>query len=265
MFYRLLLIFLITSVTWLPQQARSEDEKPYIMGSLGDSISAGFNAWRYGDNRELSWAGGLDPQGLVESHARRLKNQLVGRDLVVVNEAFVGAEVRQLQRQAARLLKSKPDYVTIAIGANDVCTWYEDYLPKLESYKQHLTQVIDRLIEANPKIKIVLLPVPSIPLMYELGLKRSGCQAKWDTMGVCKPILAADRTPQQRQDFTARFEHLNQTIGAIAAQYSINVRFVPEIAKAAFDDSMISPLDCFHPSIEGHNFISDLSFDPTWY
>lgn len=258
------ILFVILNA-WIPSLGRAEDEKPYIMGALGDSISAGFNAWRYGDNRELSWAGGLDAEGLVESHARKLKKLIPNRKVLVVNEAFVGAESNQLQRQAARLLRVKPDYVTIAIGANDVCTWYDDYLPKLELYERHLLQVIDRLIAANQLVKIVLTPVPSIPLMYELGIKRPGCQSKWDTMGVCKPLLASDRSAEDRLAFAERYQHLNQTIKDVAGRYPSHVRLAAAIAYTNFDESMISPLDCFHPSIKGHNFISELSFDPNWY
>ena len=112
------------------------DEVPYVMGALGDSISAGFNASRYGDNRELSWTGGQDSQGQVQSHARKLQTILGGRKVIVQNEAFVGAESAQLARQSARLLRTRLDYVTIAIGSNDVCTWYDDYLEKLAAYRQ---------------------------------------------------------------------------------------------------------------------------------
>jgi lysophospholipase L1-like esterase len=256
---------LVALLVGLPTLARAEREEPYVVGALGDSISAGFNALRFGDNREFSWTAGLDANGLVQSHARKIKTLLGDRNVVVVNEAFVGAESYQLPRQAARLLRQKPDYVTIAIGANDVCTWDEDYLPKLEHYQKHLTGVIETIIESNPKVKIVLAPMPSIPLMYELGARRPGCQSKWDTMRVCKPLLAAERTAEQRQAFVGRYRHLNQVIADIAGRYPVNVRLAAAIVNAEFDDSMISPLDCFHPSIKGQNLISELSFDATWY
>jgi lysophospholipase L1-like esterase len=256
---------LVIAFIFSPRLAAAEGDQPYVVGALGDSISAGFNALRYGDNRDLSWSGGLDAGGLVQSHARRIKSLLGDRNVVVVNEAFVGAESYQLPRQASRLLRVKPDYVTIAIGANDVCTWYEDYLPKLELYQKHLKGVINQIIAANSNVKIVLAPVPSIPLMYDLGSQRAGCQAKWDTMGVCKPLLAKDRTPEQRLEFVSRYRHLNQVIAEIAGLYPANIRFASALSESVFDVSMISPLDCFHPSIKGHNLISELSFDPTWY
>lgn len=262
---RVFSIFFVIISAWLSESLLAEEAKPYVMGALGDSISAGFNAWRYGDNRELSWSSGLDEQGIVQSHARRLKGLLSDRKVIVINEAFVGAESNQLPRQVTRLLRFKPDYVTIAIGANDVCTWDEDYLPKLELYESYLVQVIRRLIEANPVVKIVLAPVPSIPLMYDLGKTRAGCQSKWDTMGVCKPLLAHDRSADQREAFSLRYRHLNQKITDIAHRFPVNIRFAAAVADAVFDESMISPLDCFHPSVKGHNLISELSFDPTWY
>jgi lysophospholipase L1-like esterase len=240
-------------------------ERPYVMGALGDSISAGFNAARYGDNRELSWASGLDSQVQVQSHARKLQSVLGERSVEVHNEAFVGAISEQLPRQASRLLRVKPDYVTIAIGANDVCVWNEDYLAQLSDYTRNVDLTIQKIIAANAQVKIILSPVPTLRLMYELGVKRTGCQSKWDTMEVCKPLLASDRTDDDREKFYGRLSHLNKTIEEVAAKYPQNVRFAKSIADTAFDESSISSLDCFHPSVKGHNLISEMSFDPSWY
>ena len=244
---------------------RSAANSAYVMGSLGDSISAGFNATRYGDNRELSWASGVSDGQLVVSHALRLQSILSGRLVEVHNEAFVGADSTQLRRQTSRLLRVSPDYVTIAIGANDVCSWPENYESHIMEYRHSLMDSISRIVERNPRVKIVLAPVPSIPLMREIGIKIPGCQAKWDTMNVCRPLLDGSLTDAQRQGFVARYQHLNEVIAAVAAMYPVNVRFAKSLGEIVFDESSISPLDCFHPSIKGHQQISDHSFDPSWY
>jgi lysophospholipase L1-like esterase len=238
---------------------------PYVMGVLGDSISAGFNAQKVGDNREFSWSGGQSPNHEVQSHAIRLQQVLPDRQVVVYNQAFVGAQSTNLERETSRLLKVKPDYVTLAIGANDVCNWPSEYENHLQKYQQNVESSISRIIRRNPKVKIVLASIPSIPLMWELGVKVPGCQQKWDAIQACKPLLDADLSDEQRQSFVMRYNHLNQTIESISEKYPQNVRYAGILKDIKFDVSMISQLDCFHPNIKGHQYISELSFDPTWF
>ena len=245
--------------------AQVQGAKPYIVGVLGDSVSAGFNALRYGDNREFSWAGGLDSQFQVQSHARKLQHLMPLRQIEVHNEAFVGADSKNMARQTARLLRVSPDYVTIGMGANDVCEWSEDYLASLGTYEASLVAAIEKIIAKNPDVKIVLAPVPSLRLMYELGRQRSGCQDKWETIGVCRPLLASGLTGEDRERFFARHQHLNQVIESTATRFARNVKFAHALADTVFEQSSVSPLDCFHPSISGQNLISDQSFDPSWY
>jgi lysophospholipase L1-like esterase len=258
---------IVLTFTGAPTQARCD--VPYVVGVMGDSVSAGFNAYRYGDNREFSWAGGLVSeqagQGPVQSHAQKLQTIMPDRTVVVRNEAFVGADSANLARQTARLLRVTPDYVTIAMGANDVCVWGDDYVSSLNAYEASLVASIEAVIAKNHHVKIVLAPVPALRLMYEMGLRRQGCQQTWDVIGVCRPLLATDLSDDARERFYARHRHLNQVIESVAMRYPRHVRFARALADAVFDETSISPLDCFHPSLAGQNLISDYSFDPTWY
>jgi lysophospholipase L1-like esterase len=260
----------ILTIFILGMAPRSQAASTYVVGVLGDSVSAGFNALRYGDNREYSWAGGLatDSSGAgfqMQSHARELQTIMPDRQIMVRNEAFVGADSTNLARQTARLLRVKPDYVTIAMGANDVCVWGDDYLPRLTDYEASLRASIEAIIAKNPHVKIVLAPVPSLKLMYEMGLGRQGCQEKWETIGVCRPLLGVGLSNADRERFYERYQHLNEAIASIANRYARHVRFAGALAAVVFDDASVSPLDCFHPSIAGQNLMSQHSFDPSWY
>lgn len=242
------------------------EESPYIFGAIGDSMSAGFNALKFGDNRDLSWSTGNDPKNQVLSHAKRIQNQLSnGRKVQVYNESFVGADSTQLQRQVRRLLRVKPDYVTLALGANDVCTWFDDYEQKLAQYKIEMRTAISAIITANPAVKIVLVPVPSLRMMYESGARQPSCRAKWNVIKICKPLLAEERTSEERERVYERQIELNQALEVIAADFPVNVRFAKAVGEATIDFSMISSLDCFHPNILGQNMFSEITFDPNWY
>ena len=256
------LILLGSSLAFTPSVSKADEPAAYILGAVGDSITAGFDARRFGDNKELSWSSGQDAQGLVQSHARRIE-AILGRPVTAFNEAFVGAQAADLPRQIGRLVRHKPDYVTLAIGANDVCVWGDDYLAALEAYRTNVATGIQTLIDANPHVKIVMIPVPDIIRVREVGLAHS-CQDRWDTINVCRPLLAPGVTADNVAHVANRLRHINTTMAEIAQNFPDHVHFRGEIASYVFEWPDLSSLDCFHPSIIGHNKLAEFSFDPSW-
>lgn len=239
-----------------------ETIRPYVMGALGDSISAGFNTFRLGDNRALSWSTGAG-QELVESHAKKMAD-LLGRPVETHNEAFAGATSLDLSRETSRLLRYKPDYVTVLIGANDICSWMGDYEKELAGFSQRLGNTVDRLVTANNNIRIVMPSLPNILEVYHMGVA-NGCDALWNSVGVCKALFSSARTPAERADFGKRFVKLNNIIRDVAEHYPANAVYKPEVANYQFPREFLSAIDCFHPSILGHNKIAELTFDPSWH
>lgn len=237
--------------------------RPYVIGAIGDSISAGFNSYRLGDNRGLSWATGLDEHNLVESHAKRLR-EMLGQSVEVHNESFVGATSADLERQTSRLLRFKLDYVTILIGANDICNWTGNFDAEIAAFSDRLGKTVDRLTKANPSIRIVMPSIPNLMYVYEVGMANS-CQARWSSIGLCQPLFGASKTPADRTKFGERFIALNNIIQGVTSRYPVNAVFKPELANYRFPREFLSAIDCFHPSVLGHNKITELTFDPSWH
>ena len=242
--------------------AQSRVEPAYNLGIIGDSISVGFNASAFGVNRELSWTGGLDPQGRVLSHALRLQ-ALLQRPVIVHNEAFAGAETKNLVKQTDRLLSSKIDYVSIMIGANDLCKNAGAVEWQSVRRIQDVQDSITRIIEANPEVKIVLAAIPDMLRLRETGLGR-GCQATWNIAKICSPLLGRDRTDAERSLFGERLNQMNHSLSEMAMNFSEHVRFDWATSEFEFPWEYISRIDCFHPSVPGQNKISEITFDPNW-
>lgn len=95
----------------------------YTMGALGDSLTTGFNAAQDKpmQNRFFNWAADNAPVR-VYSHTRRLRDAL-GKTIHFINMAEAGARSTAIPLQTDRLIPSTPDYVTLMIGANDLCSW----------------------------------------------------------------------------------------------------------------------------------------------
>lgn len=229
-------------------------EEPLVMGALGDSITAGFNAQRVGDNRELSWSTGNG--AAIVSHLKRL-SQLRQTPVTGHNEAIAGAVANDLNRQVTRLLAKNPDYVTLAIGANDVCGWPADYDGVREAFKVQLASQIDRVIAARPNVKIMLAPVPNVPNIWAVAKDKPSCQARWDLFGSCLELLGSNATDESRASFVRKWESINAAIAEIARGRQTNVVHDPELAHVEFTWEDLSPTDCFHPSVRGQNLLAE--------
>jgi lysophospholipase L1-like esterase len=231
----------------------SSNDGIHVMGAIGDSITAGFNARRFGDNRELGWATG--DEGDVLSHLLRLRAQ--GSDVQAFNDAIAGSKVDDLHRQITRNLRHPVDYVTVTIGANDVCTWPDDYGGQLAEFETTLDTEISRIVETRPNVKIMLPPIPDIYNLWAVASSHDGCYGRWQLFNICQPLLGRDRTDAERAAFRTRWELANAAITRVAEAHSDHVLHDPELAHTAFTWEHISPLDCFHPNVLGQNLLSE--------
>jgi lysophospholipase L1-like esterase len=249
-----------------PAQA---EEQAFNIGAVGDSISAGFNADRLLNNRELSWSTGTSGDRRVLSHFHRLTDIHGSAHVRAFNEAVMGSESADLPQQTRRLSGRQLDYVTVLIGANDVCTWSgPDLDEKLRRFKTHVTFSVQTLLDGNPGVRVVLVQIPDLFRLWELGMANN-CQSKWNLFGICAPLLAEDRTMEERLEFRSRWEIANATLANIAdqlnARFPGQVQFDETLGQTEFEAEHLSRLDCFHPSVAGQNLIAEKTWQAGWY
>jgi lysophospholipase L1-like esterase len=247
----------VAALLFLALTGEANAAEPLVLGALGDSLTAGFNSQNFGDNRKFSWSTGTAAQ--VNSIRQRLA-EITGRPVVVHNEAIVGSEGSDLDRQVTRVIDNKPDFLTITIGANDICTWPEDYDADLIVFQAEVRNALSRLIEARPESKILMPPIPDVYRMYQIGALVSGCQVRWDLMNICRPLLAAGRNHEDRMRFVERWRLANQAIASAAAEFPDNVVHDTGVADTAFQQEHLSTIDCFHPSVPGQALFADVAW-----
>ena len=260
-FYRLLIIFFMFEIHDL--FAKEKHPSDFIMGAIGDSITAGVNSTGWGAQLKDSWATGLSPTGVVESHYKKLQKQLT-RKIKTVNVARGGSSSVSLNDQLEELLVYKPDYITFFIGSNDVCQWSENYEDELVAYKSGIDAALQRIIKKNSDVKILLLPVPNLYSLWKIG-KKNNCQWIWNVTGLCHNLLGADRSQEQRISFKNKVSRVNQSLHELADVYKQNVKFNIELFDYKFNKEHLSKRDCFHPSGEGQDLISRVSWKSGWF
>ncbi len=249
--------------TWLlnfSQISFSQQIQRIYTGALGDSLTAGLNADAPFDQRSRNWSDGKE----IDSHAVRLAKKF-GVEVVSKNVSVSGSRIDSLASQTAKLLEDnyRPDYVTILIGANNICDG--DLRPEELSAisKNLLLDSIQALIRANENVKIIIGAIPKINFLYELLHGDTTCQENWRSFSVCYNLLQS--TKFEREKGVVRWTAYNKMQKEVAAMYPKNVKFTSRISGEIFTVEDISRIDCFHPNISGQRKLAEITWQEGWY
>lgn len=236
----------------------------FLAASIGDSITAAFDARRPLANREINWSTGMRSEKLVFSHALRLQETMPDLKVGTKNFAISGSKSPNVVKQAEKLAKHRPDYATVLVGANDVCAWDQDHHEQLKSYANDIRTILSTLVASNSEIKIVVSAIPNMPLLRDIGA-RNGCQKVWSRFKICPALLGADRTESDRLGFTARWQDANRILEQVSSEFPDHVRFASSVAEPVFGIEHVSAIDCFHPNTRGQDFLAEITWQQGWY
>lgn len=238
----------------------------YVMASLGDSVSMAFKLSFDFNRPEHSWSTGNEGKAqIVESHLMKLKRLYKDKKEVIgINVSVSGSRSGNLKRQVKRLLKksAKPDYVTLLSGANDVCSWFTRIDKKQKRYKSNMENAVKSLISANENVKILLVPIPHLVSLWEVGKDRKWCRFIWRAVPFCSALFGLTRNEDKRDIFMSRVEKMNNSLQEIADIYPKNISFNKALSFIELSKDMISRNDCFHPNLKGQKVISEYTWEP---
>jgi lysophospholipase L1-like esterase len=248
----IVLAFVIAAVA--PLQAAAAPVYPNAMAALGDSITRGVGSgfWLF-DAPSYSWSTGTVSS--VNSHYRRIlavNPAIYGKNY---NYAKSGAKVSDLARQAG-LVSASIQYVTVLIGANDVCTSSEATMTPVQTFHDQFQNAMNTLTTRAPNARIYVISIPDVYHLWELFKNNSTARSKWSQYQVCQSMLAnptstnqadIDRRSRVRQrniDFNSQLQMVCATFAQ--CRFDNNKAF-----NYQFATSDISTVDYFHPSRTG--------------
>ena len=243
--------------------AYSSENNTFYLVSMGDSITSAFNTrWVGGvGNKRYNWSTGVSQR--VASHFNRLDTTKSSLRIKFRNVAVTGAKSAGLQDQLRRAEENRIDYLTILIGANDVCSWSEDHKDAKQSFKKNVSGIIEKVVAKNNKVKILLSSIPDMNHLYEKG--KNKCQFKWDLFKICPRLLHSKRNDEERREFYSRLVDANKVLEELSAEYDSHVKFVADVFAFKFSIDHLSPIDCFHPSIKGQDALADMTWNKGWF
>ena len=266
----LLIAVLFGALTTCPI-ASADPEKtgyPNSMASTGDSITRAYQTCpsAFTDCPENSWSTGRN--SAVNSIYTRIlaaNSAISGNN---VNDAVSGARMTNLHGQVMNVNSQSVEYVTILMGANDVCTSSEGAMTSVSTFLSQFQTAMSTLSTGSPDARIAVATIPDIYQLWSILHTNSSATSTW-SFGICQAMLAnptsmAQADVDRRARVRQRNIDFNTQLQQVCAQY-IHCRFDNNAGfNTAFTPSDVSTVDYFHPSLTGQALAASVGFGATF-
>ena len=248
---------LLTGLLALPIGVAAETTPPLpaSMAAVGDSISqAASSAGSLGaDAPQNSWTTGTNTT--VNSHYRRLLAlgaPITGQNH---NRSVSGAKVADLAGQMTTVVPLQPDYLTVQIGGNDLCTDTVAQMTSVADFTTRFRAAMTTLTAGSADTYILVTSLPDAYRLWELFRTNSWSRFIWSVGGICQSLLANPTSTQaadvqRRATVRQRNIDYNAVLAGVCAEFARCRYDGGAVFATAFAASDVSG-DYFHPSVAG--------------
>jgi lysophospholipase L1-like esterase len=251
---------LVAQPAWAPPPL------PSSMAALGDSITRAYDVCcSYGDHPGQSWSTGSTSYDGIASHYERIRQlnpAITGRGY---NDAVSGAKMAAAPTQAAKAASQGARYVTILLGANDLCTSSPSTMTSTTTFRAQFSQAMATLMAQDRKPYVFVGSIPNLYQLWQVLHTNSLARWAWANFHICQSMLAATNTDTQRQQVVAREEAFNQILAQECAKYTRCRWDGGAVYNYQFSASQVSTLDFFHPSLSGQAALARVTWAASWW
>ena len=251
---------------FVPAAAAQTVDYPDSMASTGDSITRAFNTGfiPYTDAPRNSWSTGS--RAYVWSHYRRILSvnwRILGRNY---NDARSGAKMGELERQMQVVNTQHVEYVTVLMGANDVCASSEAAMTPVSDFRAQFRRAMTTVTAGSPSAVVYVVSIPDVYRLWLILHQNPNARLTWRLTGFCKSMLAhpGSTSPEEearRQRVRQREIEYNTVLAEVCAQYA-QCRFDGNaVFNYPFQPEHVSTRDYFHPSLEGQRVLAEVSWN----
>jgi lysophospholipase L1-like esterase len=247
------LALVVILVGLVAQPARAEAPPlPASMAAIGDSITRAYDACcYYGDHPGQSWSTGSTSYDGISSHYERIKRVNPAIAGHAANDAVSGAKMAAAPNQATQAVNQGARYVTILLGANDLCTSSPATMTPTDTFRAQFSQAMATLMSQDRKPYVFVSSIPNIHQLWEVLHTNAVARWVWSTARICQSMLGATRTAAERQQVVDREQAFNQILAQVCATYARCRWDNLAVYHYQFSASQVSTLDYFHPSLSG--------------
>jgi lysophospholipase L1-like esterase len=265
---RILVVALAVVVAGLTAgPARAEPPPlPSSIAAIGDSITRAYDVCcYYGDHPGQSWSTGSTSYDGISSHYERLKRVNPAIAGHASNDAVTGAKMSAAPDQAARAAAQGAQYVTILLGANDLCTSSPATMTATDAFRSQFQQAMATLMQRSPAPYVFVASIPNVYQLWQVLHTNSTARWVWSTARICQSMLAATRTAAERQQVTDREQAFNQILAGVCGAYARCRWDNWAVYKYQFSTGQVSTLDYFHPSLSGQAALARVTWAASWW
>jgi lysophospholipase L1-like esterase len=250
-----------------PVSAAAVPALPNSMAALGDSITRAYDVCcSYSDHPGQSWSTGGSWYDGISSHYERirLRNSAIAGH--AYNDAVTGAKMSAAAGQASAAAAQHVAYVTILLGANDLCTSSPSSMTSTDNFTSQFSQAMATLMQQLPNARIFVSSIPDIYQLWKVLHTNRVARTVWATANICPSMLGATRTEAQRQQVVARELAFNQILADTCHRYGANCRWDGGATyNYKFSASQVSVLDFFHPDLDGQAALARTTWAASWW
>jgi PKD repeat protein len=229
---------------------------PTSMAAVGDSITqAASSGGSLGaDYPQNSWSTGTSSS--VNSHYLRLLTAGAPVSGANHNLSVSGAKMGGLVGQMQNAVAIQPDYLTVLIGGNDICTDTVGEMTSVATFRAQLEAAMATLTSGSPGTHVYVVSIPDVYQLWNLFKGDFWARFIWSVGDICQSLLANPTSTQQvdvqrRQQVRQRNIDFNTQLAQVCAAYSATCRFDNNaVFDTQFAKGDISG-DYFHPSVAG--------------
>jgi lysophospholipase L1-like esterase len=259
------LVVVLAGLVAQPARAASPP-LPSSMAAIGDSITRAYDVCcSYGDHPGQSWSTGSTSYDGIASHYERIRQlnpAIAGRGY---NNAVSGAKMAAAPTQAAQAVSQGARYVTILMGANDLCTSSPATMTSPETFRAQFSQAMTTLLAQTQDRYVFVSSIPNIYQLWQVLHTNSLARWVWATAKICQSMLGATRTEAERQLVVDREKALNQILAQVCATYPRCRWDGGAVYNYQFSASQVSSLDFFHPSLSGQAALARITWGASWW
>ena len=263
----LLLLVVVATLLTAATPATASPPFPSSIAGIGDSITRATDVccW-YGDHPAQSWSTGGGAFDGIRSHYERIRALNPGIQGRNYNDARAGARMRDGQAQAQTAVTQGARYVTILLGANDVCTSSPATMTSVDDFRAQFAATMKVLAAGLPAGSHVFVSsIPNVYRLWELFRNNVVAQFVWSVAQICQAMLSRANTEQDRQSVLTRERAFNDVLASVCRQYTI-CRFDDyAVFNYVFSASQVSMLDYFHPSRAGQAALASVTWQRSWW
>jgi hypothetical protein len=248
------------------QPAWAAPPLPASMAAIGDSITRAYDVCcSYGDHPGQSWSTGYTSYDGIASHyerIRQLNSAITGRGY---NDAVTGAKMSAAPGQATQAVGQGARYVTILLGANDLCTSSPSTMTSTTTFRAYFSQAMATLLAPGQDRYVFVSSIPNIYQLWQVLHGNSLARWAWANFHICQSMLGATRTEAERQLVVDRERAFNRILADVCAQYTRCRWDGGAVYNYQFSASQVSSLDFFHPSLSGQAALARVTWGASWW